>query len=92
MLMVKHFFTLVLLFTIGLLSGQGWERVFGGGGSDAAYSITRAHDGGYVMAGYYGGLTRLYLIKTDADGNHQWEKIVALTKKEFSKNKILRNP
>jgi len=55
-----------------------WEQTFGGSDSDWANAISLASDGGYLLAGYtYGqgaGSSDAYLIKTDANGNAQWEK------------------
>ncbi len=55
-----------------------WEKTFGGSDSDWANDITPTSDGGYVLAGYtYGqgaGSSDAYLIKTNANGNAQWEK------------------
>ncbi len=65
---------LIFLCTAGLLTAQGWERTYGGGGQDVAKGLARTPDGGYIMAGYYGSTTRVYLIKTDADGDLQWTK------------------
>ncbi|MEO0251951.1 MAG: PQQ-binding-like beta-propeller repeat protein [candidate division WOR-3 bacterium] len=55
-----------------------WEKTFGKSGSDDAYSICRANDGGYVVAGCTSsqgpGYHDVYLIKVDETGNKIWEK------------------
>lgn len=72
-LMFKHFLTASFLLFATLVVGQGWERVYGGGGLDQLNAITQTPDGGYVMTGFY-NLGQIYLIKTDADGDLQWSK------------------
>jgi hypothetical protein len=55
-----------------------WEKSFGGGGYDIGNSVQITPDGGYVIAGTtnsFGGESyAVYLIKTDADGEFQWQK------------------
>jgi len=58
----------------GLASGQGWERVYGGSGADVANGVAQTPDGGYIMAGSYNADTRVYLLKTDPNGELQWTK------------------
>lgn len=55
-----------------------WYKPFGGKGNDGFYGLVEAHDGGYIAAGFttskgegsYDG----WLIKTDINGNLEWEK------------------
>lgn len=72
-LMSKYLFTLVFLFAAQLLVGQGWERIYSGGGQDEAYSVAVTPEGGYVLTGVYN--TSLLMIKVDVDGFLQWSKI-----------------
>ncbi|RLF50562.1 MAG: hypothetical protein DRN19_04315 [Thermoplasmata archaeon] len=62
-----------------------WDKKFGGGnpigGSykwNFGYSVQQTADGGYIIAGlteYYGhGKFDLWLIKTDGNGNEEWNK------------------
>jgi hypothetical protein len=57
-----------------------WERTFGGAYRDCAFSVQQTSDSGYVMAGYtesYGsGGGDALIIKTDTDGNKEWEKVL----------------
>jgi len=71
--MQKYLLTLSFLLSAWFATGQGWQRVYGGGGADGLNAIAQTPDGGYVLAGYY-GLTRGLLIKVDAEGNEQWNK------------------
>jgi hypothetical protein len=57
-----------------------WNQRYGGGGSDTFNSIIETFDGGFAVAGYVdssfeGKSTDFWLIKTDSNGNLQWEKI-----------------
>ena len=54
-----------------------WNKTYGGAYDDIASSLVQTDDGGYALAGYtssYSGLADFWLIKTDADGNAQWNK------------------
>lgn len=77
-IMQKYLYILILfLLSIAQANGQGWERIYGGSGQDAARSLAPTPDGGYIMAGYYNGNSRIFLIKTDGDGKQQWSKQIA---------------
>ena len=55
-----------------------WQKSYGGGGTENAYSLIQTPDKGFLLAGYtysYGNGDRDgYLIKTDSLGNFQWQK------------------
>jgi hypothetical protein len=55
-----------------------WEQTFGREGDEFAYAVQQTVDGGYILGGfeYYSpddAGDNVYLIKTDALGNLQWE-------------------
>ena len=55
-----------------------WNKTYGGTGSDMAYSVLLASDGGYVLAGctnsFGNGSGDVWLVKTDSNGNLQWNQ------------------
>ena len=54
-----------------------WERTYGGRYDDEGYAVTKAPDGGYVIAGRTETRRNgsdLYLIKIDENGKLKWER------------------
>ncbi|GAI02439.1 unnamed protein product, partial [marine sediment metagenome] len=55
-----------------------WDQTFGGLDGDYAYSVQQTSDGGYILAGgtksYGAGKEDAWLIKTDAEGNKEWDQ------------------
>lgn len=71
--------TLVLIlcnFTIAQAPDTLWTKTFGSANREYSRSVDATSDGGFIIAGtYYAlgpGVSDIYLIKTDADGNQQW--------------------
>jgi len=63
-----------------------WEKTFGGSDDDRGYSVDQTSDGGYIISGStgpWGGETDVYLIKTDANGDKQWEKTFGGANSEY---------
>ncbi len=55
-----------------------WSKVYGGAGSENAYTVIETSDGGYIVAGatdsFGAGLNDGWLIKIDNNGTIVWEK------------------
>jgi hypothetical protein len=62
-----------------------WQKTYGGSGMEYAVSIQQTNDGGYIVDGFsnstdipdvtnYGGFD-FYIIKLDASGEVQWQKM-----------------
>jgi hypothetical protein len=56
----------------------GWNKTYGGIESDYALAVVQTSDGGYALAGstysYGAGSSDMWLVKTAADGSHEWNK------------------
>jgi hypothetical protein len=56
----------------------GWQKAYGGGSDDVAYSIQQTPDGGYILAGSTGsfgkGNNDMWALKLDESGNVDWQK------------------
>lgn len=78
-----------------------WQKCFGGSGSENAYSVTEAHDKGFISAGYtgssdgdvtnYHGGGDAWVIKTDINGNLQWQKCLGGTDLDLAYSIIATN-
>lgn len=54
-----------------------WSEIFNGSRGDKGFSVCQTLDGGYIIGGYtdgYGSLSNSWLIKTDSNGNQEWNK------------------
>lgn len=79
------FFSVIILFSIFVpiiecskIVNVEWSHTFGGAKNEAAYSITKTGDGGYVLAGsttsFGAGLSDFWLAKTDSSGTMNWNR------------------
>jgi hypothetical protein len=66
---------------------EEWRRTFGGTKAETGYTVQQTIDGGYVIGartdsfGYRG--YDFWLIKTDANGNEEWNKTLGTTNDDF---------
>jgi len=57
---------------------QEWSQTYGGSALDWAFSVQQTQDGGFIVTGstqsYGAGSHDIWLIKTDASGNQEWNR------------------
>lgn len=71
----------VLLLKTDSKGTEQWNRTFGTAYNNRVYSVQNTLDGGYILAGLtfsYGIGGDAWLLKTDANGNEQWNKAFGL--------------
>jgi hypothetical protein len=83
-----------------------WDKTFGGPDYDLGSSVQQTKDGGYIITGYnttssrldknqswlfsLAGLGRVYLIKTDSNGNEEWEETFGGSRSDWG-NSVLES-
>jgi PKD repeat protein len=73
-----------------------WNRTFGGANRRSAHSVQQTSDSGYILA----GMTRsfganhfdLSMVKTDSNGNEQWNRTIVGPNEDNSPHSILQSP
>jgi hypothetical protein len=55
-----------------------WKKDYQAGSVHAPYSLIHAQDGGFILVGYAGYYVNpdVIIIKTDENGNREWEKLI----------------
>ena len=78
---------IVLSASVQAQSDTLWTRTYGGVEDDYGFSVQQTSDEGYIVAGtthsFGAGLSNIYLIKTDADGDTVWTRIFGGFRCEF---------
>jgi len=66
------------LFSFSFGQDLEWSKIFNGQDSSEGYSVQQTTDGGYIVTGYKERSDSgrdIWLIKTDENGNEEWNKI-----------------
>ena len=73
-----------------------WNRTFGGNDRDFAYSVQLTSDGGYILTGttrsFDADHNDLLIVKTDSNGNEQWNRTIVGPNGDNRLYSILQNP
>ncbi len=85
----------VYLVKTGASGTMQWNKTYGGAGDEYMINIIRTSDNGYMMSGYttsFGAGNRDgWLIKTDSNGNMQWNKTYGGARSDMAYGLIQRN-
>ncbi|MHC4084263.1 MAG: hypothetical protein ACYSU5_03515 [Planctomycetota bacterium] len=82
----------VVLIKIDPFGNEQWSKSYPGSddfcsGDDIGYSVEQTSDGGYIITGEtrsYGlGFADIYMIKTDPNGEKQWQKAIGDTEWDY---------
>jgi len=86
--------TFLCLLSFCISAQTTFEKTYGGIDSDVGYDVSITNDGGFIITGFtysFGsGLNDCYLVKTDNEGNFQWQKTYGGVSAEFGIS-ILQN-
>lgn len=67
----------MLLIKTDANGNEQWSQTYGGSMNQEAGCVRQVNDGGYIVAGFtisFGNMSQVYAVKTDANGNEQWNK------------------
>ena len=87
----------VLLMKIDSLGNKQWEQFYGDDNDDEGFGIARTDDGGYVITGttYIGAPFEnddVFVVKTDGDGEVEWEMNYGSQQKDDEGRSIIQAP
>jgi phage-related tail fiber protein len=77
--MKKAFCLLLIIFSMSCIAQKTFQKTIGGDKFERALFIDHTTDGGYILSGYSNSFNTnnsydIYVIKTDAAANVQWQK------------------
>ncbi len=86
----------VLLIKCDLNGTIQWSKIIDSGKDELGYCVRQTFDGGYIISGFHDevptslvGNTYALLIKTDANGNVQWDKMYELAVRDLDTGESL---
>jgi hypothetical protein len=72
-----------------------WSKTYGGANKDYGYCVIQTTDGGYALVGSTdssgAGYEDFWLIKTDSDGNHLWNKTYGGARPDYAYSVVQTN-
>ncbi|MFX0087327.1 MAG: hypothetical protein ACFFAU_16875 [Candidatus Hodarchaeota archaeon] len=69
-----------------------WNKTYGGTGDDNGFAVFQTADNGFAMLGHSNsvgnGLNDFWIVKTDSQGNHQWNNSYGGTENEIFRSAV----
>lgn len=74
----SFYFAVVFIIYFQNCFSQTWENTYGDGGRQTGFKMLETYDNGFAILGITGpsSNSRIFLVKTDVDGNILWNKIM----------------
>ena len=85
---------LALAVTLRVHAVQRWTRSYGGPHDEIAFEVCETQDGGFAVAGRYGGVgpqhgNLIWLLKTDSFGDTMWTQVYGRRQDEYALTEAL---
>ncbi|GAG84405.1 unnamed protein product, partial [marine sediment metagenome] len=82
----------ILMVKTDSLGNEQWSNIYGGSDREIPYSVYQTFDKGYIVVGetesYGAGLSDVYVIKTDANGDTLWTNTYGGVRLRYSKETL----